>query len=821
MDISYESLSGISQIFYVPDETGIFLTSIEVFFQNKDDSAPITLQLRNVVAGNPGNIVIPFSEVTLNPDQVFISADSSIPTRFTFPSPVYLSGPQQQSISGASPVSSQFESYSITLTSNSANYKVFLAELGNVSNEDGTTFSNKSSLGSLFKSQNAYNWIPSNLEYLKYNIYRASFTQEGLLRLFNTKSSIQSRNISVTGLNQFVPLSKRIVVGLGSTNLDSNVSIGVSISQGSASAILTSIGSSVISTLVSNVGTGYTDGTFANIELTSDDGFGQGAKATIGVVNSGITTVNITDGGSGYSVGDILSIDSIGNDIGFGGKLEVQNIGDPNSLELSDVQGQFNVGLSTVYYVNSSGISSEIGIGLSITSISQDPYYDGLHMKVDHINHGMHSQENYVNISQFRPISSQTNSKLVSNISSTDTTIELESTSGFETFEGLPVDGTNIGYALIGNEVISYDGVSGNFLSNVTRSLDNSFSQPFNSGTYVYKYEFNGISLRRINKIHNFADVDITNHPIGLDSYFIKIDTSSDGKDRSNNLYFKETIQSGESGTSISQNIQFEMFKTQIRNIILSKTDISSKVRTFTGTSVDGNENSFEDGGFTDFSLNNYYYFNSPRLVSSSTNEERFNLPSPGNRSLQFDLLFNTQDNRVSPVIDTLDMGVILKTNRVNSPVTDFANDDRVRTLYSDPNETVYISKIIDLNIPANSIKVILTAAQSDTSDIRVFYRIFRPDVKSINYEPFPGYTNYQIGTDGIKRVINPSLNDGSADYEVIKDSSNQILDYEYSVDDLPDFTGFSIKIVMSGTNQANPPYLTLLRAIATKKPSL
>lgn len=821
MNIAYESLLGISQIFYVPDETGIFLTSIEVFFQNKDDSAPVTLQLRNVVAGNPGNIVIPFSEVTLSPEQVFVSADSSIPTRFTFPSPVYLSGPLQQSIRSSSPVTGQFESYSITLTTNSSNYKVFLGEVGDISIENGNTFSNKSGLGSLFKSQNSYTWIPSDLEYLKYNIYRANFSSEGLLRLFNTKSSIQNGNVTVTGSNQFLPLSKRVVVGLGSTNLDSNVSIGVSITQESASARLTSIGSSLISTLVSNVGTGYTDGTFTNVELTSDDGFGQGAKATIGVVNSGITTVNITDGGSGYSVGDILSIDSIGNDIGFGGKLEVQNIGDPNCLELSDVQGQFNVGLSTVYYINPSGISTEIGIGLTITSIRTDPYYDGLHMKVNHINHSMHSRENYVKISKFRPASNQVNSKLLTNLSLTDTTIELESTSGFETFEGLPVNDDNLGYAIIGYEVISYQGVSGNFLTGVVRSLDDSFAQPFNSGTFVYKYEFNGISLRRINKIHNFADVDTQNHPINLDSYFIKIDTSSNGKDRSNDLYFKETVQSGEIGVNITQNIQFEIFKTVVRNIILSKTNISSKVRTFTGTSVSGKENSFEDAGFTDFDFNKYYYFNSPRLVCSDVNEDRFNLPSPGNRSLEFDVLFSSQDNRVSPVIDTLDMGVILKTNRVNNPVTDFSNDNRVRTLYSDPNECIYISKPINLIISANSIKVILTAAQNNTNDIRVFYRIFRPDVQSINYEPFPGYSNYQIGTDGIKRVINPSLNDGSSDYEIIKQSNNQLRDYEYSVDDLPNFTAFSIKIVMSGTNQAVPPYLTLLRAIATKKPSL
>jgi hypothetical protein len=826
MSVIYETFSGISQLFFVRDETGIFLTSIDIFFQNKDETAPVTLQIRNVVAGIPGNVTVPFSEVTLDPDQINVSTDATVPTSFVFPSPVYLSGPQQQEVRQSIISNQQAQPYAITLLTNSKNYKVFIAEIGDTSiesvngNTDANIFSGAPGLGNLFKSQNASTWIPSPLEFLKYKIYRAKFTSEGLVRFFNTQSSVQNGNITVTGPNQFLPLSKKIIVGLGSTGLDSNVSVGASILQNNATATLTSIGSSVISTIINNVGTGYTNGTFTNVNLLSETGFGQGSKATIGIVSSGISTVTITDGGFGYSVGDVLSIGTIGQDIGFGGQLVVQSIGSPNSLELSDVQGQFNVGISTVYFINSSGISSQIGAGSTITSIVEDQYYDGLHMKVYHINHGMHSKENYVQISKFRPNVIDTNSKLSSNLSISDTTVNLESTSGFEVFENLPVSGSNIGYAIVGEEVISYTGISGNSLTGVTRSIDSSPTQPFAVGTFVHKYEFNGISLRRINKVHNFADVDVNNHPIDLDSYFIKLDMTSSGKDRSNDLFFTESVLSGETGTNITQNIQFESFQTKIKNIILTKTNTLSKIRTFTATSVNGNENSFEDSGFVDFNFNNSYYFNSPRLIASSLNEQRFNLPTPGNRSLELDFFMDSQDDRVSPVIDTQDAGIVLTTNRLNNPVDDFATNDRVRSLFSDPNEAIYISKIIDLKLPANAIKVILTAAQDITNDIRVFYRIFRPDVESINYEPFPGYSNYQIGQDGIKRVIDPSLNDGSADFDAIKQTNNDLRDYEYSVDDLPDFMAFSIKIVMCGTNQASPPYLTTLRAIATKKPS-
>ena len=39
--------------------------------------------------------------------------------------------------------------------------------------------------------------------------------------------------------------------------------------------------------------------------------------------------------------------------------------------------------------------------------------------------------------------------------------------------------------------------------------------------------------------------------------------------------------------------------------------------------------------------------------------------------------------------------------------------------------------------------------------------------------------------------------------------------DYEFNVEDLPPFTRFQIKIDMVGTNQAQPPYIKDLRAIA------
>jgi len=52
-------------------------------------------------------------------------------------------------------------------------------------------------------------------------------------------------------------------------------------------------------------GAGYVNGSYPNVTLTG--GFGSGAKATIGVAGTAVTTVTITSRGAAYLVGDVLS----------------------------------------------------------------------------------------------------------------------------------------------------------------------------------------------------------------------------------------------------------------------------------------------------------------------------------------------------------------------------------------------------------------------------------------------------------------------------------------------------------------------------------
>ena len=799
---------------------------------------PVTLQIRSMIAGVPSNVVIPFSEVTLDPDEINLSTDGSVPTKFTFPSPVYLSGPQQQNISQRPNDQNNQGEYALVLLSDSTNYQVFISRVGEKDLQSNEIIQKQPSLGSLFKSQNGSTWTPSQYDDLKYQIWRADFDNQGLVRFFNPKLGFGNKKSTVTSSNQFLPLAKKILVGLGSAGYDTNNVIpGVTLSQNSATGTLTDIAGSITvgtGVTVSNVGFGYTDGTFNGVSLITGTGYGQGATANIVVSSNTINSVTITSGGFGYQVGDSLLVPNLGKNVGFGGKVVVKSLGSNNAFVIDNVQGTFAAGITTLSYTNSTGTTTFVGAGVTISSISQDQYYDGLHMKVSHINHGMHSPTNYVKISQMRPMNNDINTTLTTNLSTSETTaISVVSGVGFTNFEGIVVSASNPGYVIIGNEVIKYTGVSGNSLTSLTRGIDATQAQSYNSGAPVYKYEFNGISLRRINKTHNFAEVNTTNHPIDLNSYYIKIDMDGTdfegvgiGSNRSNDLYFKQTIQTGESGTVLTNNIQYETIIPKVRSTILAKTSLTAKVRTFSGTSIGGNEISFVDNGFQDIAIDSSTDFSSPNIICSDINESKFITSTPGNRSLTMEMLMSTTDSRVSPVIDSTGVSVVLRSNLINDPVgiltaSKYALDDSVRSLYNDKHSSIYISKIVQLKLPANSLKVLLSASRNNTNDVRVLYRLFRDDSSNIsqNYELFPGYSNYQIDGNGIKRVIDSSMNDGSADSYVQESGDRSYKDYEYSVDDLPDFNAFSIKIIMAGTNQATPPLIRDLRAIATVKP--
>ena len=809
----------LAQSFLVEDSTGVFLTRCDVFFRSKDDTdIPVTFQIRTMQGGFPTRKVLPFSEIILEPNQVSTSGDGSVATSFVFKAPVYLEGGQE---------------YCVCIASNSTKYSVYISRIGENDLLTQTFISNQPTLGSLFKSQNASTWEPSQWEDLKFTLYRADFIQSGSAEFYSPELTEGNNQIATLLPDSLNLNSRKIRVGLGTTVQDSGLTLGNTVLQQGSNATGNFVGSAGISTgtlSVINAGIGYTpssgSATYSSVTLDTITGSGQGATANITISNGSVvsTGVTIASGGSGYQVGDVLGITTIGSlTIGQNARFSVGIITAVNQLILDNVQGDFVTGVGkTIQYINNSGLTTTLNssYGGNVTISTINVVSDGLSIVVNHKNHGMYSNTDLVSISG--AISDVKPTKLTSGYTFDSTSaILVDDSSTFSTFENVGVGTTNPGYLLIGNEIISYTSTSsGSIGGQIVRG-----SNPINyvTGTPVYKYELSGISLRRINKTHNLSDVTAADS-ISFDSYTIKLDTSSTtGIARSTSsgyptLYLNQTKSAGGYNIKASQNMPFEIITPMIQNVTVTGTSLSSEIRTISASSISGNEIPFIDTGFDNITLNQVNYLDSPRMIASKVNETQYLSTLPGNKSMNLRVFLNTIDSRLSPVIDTQRVSVILTSNRVNSVITNYAEDSRVNSIFSDPTAFQYLSKEITLENPGTSIKILLSAYNNLYSDIRAFYAISENQNFNPIFVPFPGYEN--LNSRG--QIIDIQNNNGHSDAFVPLTSNTgfsptdvSFAEYTFTADQLPAFRSYRIKIIMTSTSQVYVPRLKDLRVIA------
>lgn len=826
----------LAQSFYVENPSGIFVTSVDIFFYSIDKQVPVTVQLRPMKLGFPTPEIYPFSEVVLEPTKCLPSPDASAPTRVNFPSPVYLEGDKF---------------HALVLTSNSSEYTVWISHIGepdvtfiNQQESKQVIISTQPSSGSLFLSQNGQTWTANQYEDLKFNLYRANFTtNDGNVNFYNPELALGNNQIAQLSKNSLETTSKKLRLNLNRIVTDPDIRVGNTILQQDSDATANLVGSAGESSgnlTIVNSGIGYTPSlgglTYFDVPLVTETGNGKNATANITIQEGVAVGATIVNGGSGYTVGDVVTVNALGSTIlGRNLRLSVSNISGINQLIVDQVQGTFRVGAgNTLQYVNNSGITTTINYnsGSDVRVSDIDIESDGLHIKVNHPNHGMHAPENLVRISDVTsdlPFARLVNgyaSDTVQNIPLTGIATDPDTGfSIFSSFENIGVSSTNPGYIKIGDEILSYEGVSGNTLTGIIRGIDGTPAYQYPAGSVVYKYELNGISLRRINKVHTLQDATVTN-PIDLDYYHVRIDTNTSGLDRNNSpltlpeLHFKQTKSCGGPFIKATQNINFEIIRPLVQTMTLNGTSISAALRTYSGRSVGGSEISFVDQGFDQISLTDTNYLKSPRIVASRINElDR--LPDDGiegNKSLNMSLNLSSTSNFVSPVIDLDRVSAILTTNRINRPIENYATDERTASLKDDPHSFVYATKPITLESPATSIKIIVSAYVNIDSDLRAFYGISNNAGEQFIYYPFPGYSN--IAQNG--SVINDSLSNGNSDTLVPKTDvfgflSNELAfrDYEFTINNLPSFRSFGIKLTGSSRNQTYPIRIRDLRVIA------
>jgi hypothetical protein len=141
-----------------------------------------------MVNGYPGTIILPFAQKYLNPGSVNTSTDASTSTTFTFDSPVYL----QEGVE-----------YCIVLYSDSNDYTVYVARLGDTVIGSDRTVSKQPATGVLFKSANNRTWSPEQMEDLKFNLKKAVFTINSSATVTLANETLPSKTLSTNPIRTF------------------------------------------------------------------------------------------------------------------------------------------------------------------------------------------------------------------------------------------------------------------------------------------------------------------------------------------------------------------------------------------------------------------------------------------------------------------------------------------------------------------------------------------------------------------------------------------------------------------------------------------
>ena len=425
-------------------------------------------------------------------------------------------------------------------------------------------------------------------------------------------------------------------------------------------------------------------------------------------------------------------------------------------------------------------------------------------LKVNHPGHGMFSILNNVTIDGVR---SGAETTLNGALSSAATSITLTSGTNFDDTSGkYSRDASSNYYIKIDDEIISYTTISGTGISSATRGTNGTTAVSHANGATVRLYQINKVPLYDINKTHTA----IAN--IQQDSYTIVLDTtpvinSNDGS----------TTSFGGDVITATENAQYDVSTTNIGMLTPARTKIGGGFLATTGTSPSGSETSFTKSSTSRIvSLDDNYYWDETKLVASGINETN---EMAGAKSLSIPLTMSSDIDALSPVLDLQRASMIAVANQVNQ--IDSSSDVYPTSIYKsmtqpdgDNHSAIYLTKKIDLENPATSLRVILDAVRSPESSIKILFKTLRVD------------DEFDFAEMGFKFFNDDGTVSGSGLPDVTtrpSESRREYLEHEYTAgvtDDgigspLEEFISFQIKIVMRTTNQALPPLLRQLRVLA------
>ena len=622
------------------------------------------------------------------------------------------------------------------------------------------TISEQPYAGVLFKSQNASTWTADQYEDLKFILYKAKFNASGSgTAIFNNSElAIGNSGIAQLRANPIKTLKPEIKIIL--SDHIANFTIGAEVTQTDTSPVPSAIirevvqgvqGSSNAYIIVDDVG-----GTFR-------EGVQSGANWIYRLVSSR-STANLTLTGV---TGTFQADTAIENGTGASGMVTGWTSG-TGVLEIKSVTGTFADGDAITQEIGGSttgsGTIGSSGVALSGDDINDYPaapisyYNQATEVTIMHANHCMHDAGNNVKIdgviSEVAPtvIDSAYHTNGLTEADGVSGTFQLhvaDASAFHTTISGAAVATSNPGYIIIRDPEVG-------------------------------QRHFDGIPLVEINKLHTAIGSPT------LDSYKVAVTSVS-----------TNGITNGGWDVTATQNVQFEQFYPQLQTTVYPETDIIPRLNVVSATSIKDGSNTDEasfinDGVYLDCIANEDNYLTFPKLICSKVNEDA---KLAGSKSLTMQLLMSTANENISPVVDTDRCSMITTTNRINEISSTNSNAE---SNTGDLNDAVYITKVMNLLQPANTLKVQFEAWRHPDTEIHVMYRI-QPVGSSLAFSEI-GYTYFN--------------GNGKEDKTVQKTEAYLLRDLVYTYNG-PEFISAQVKIIMTSKNQSYVPSIKNLRCMA------
>jgi len=211
----------IAQTFIIPEpDTGVeavFLTSIDLFFQNKSSVYGVEIQIRETQNGYPTQSTLPYASKILESANVNISSDASLATKFTFDTPVLIRTNEQFAIM-------------VVPVGGNPDYNIWTGVLGATDVTNNVPIYTSNQLGNLFISSNDLNFTPVQSESMKYNLYTATFTATSGTAVYRNANTDYFKINSTIGT--FAP-GEQVVVSNNNLSLASlTLSVGTAFTVG-------------------------------------------------------------------------------------------------------------------------------------------------------------------------------------------------------------------------------------------------------------------------------------------------------------------------------------------------------------------------------------------------------------------------------------------------------------------------------------------------------------------------------------------------------------------------------------------------------------